>query len=389
MGSYDRTGHTIKDVAAGAGVSITSVSHTLSGSRHVSPATAEKVWRAVKELGYQPSHSARGLRRGQTGNIGVVVPDMGNLFYTSLARAVHTLALAAGYQLLMRNSDDSLDQEESAVRKLLAEKMVDGIVLVPSHGSHRYLRELLDKGAKVVVVNRRLSDVQAPMVTGDNEEASCCATKHLLALGHRRLAVIAHPEGISTGDDRVSGFCRALADQGIRSDMVWRHPPGSQRAPRCAAYEATCQLLRAPHPPTALLAASHQYAEGVVMAIRDLGVPCPESVALVAFGSSWAAQVLNPVLTVMQQNIEGISRAAMDLLLIWLRSKEMPLQSVVVKADFVIGDSCGWRGQTGNTMHDYCRRSCLEAQGCCPERESCPVRAGCSGRTAQVPVSIN
>ncbi len=366
-----------------AGVSITSVSHTLSGSRYVTPETAEKVWKAVKQLGYRPSHSARGLRSGRTYNIGLVIPDMGNLFYTSLAQAIHSLALAAGYQVLMRNTNDSLSQEVSAVQRLFAEKLVDGVIVAPTHGSHAYLQELMARGAKVVVVNRRLGDVLVPSVTGDNEEASYALAKHLLDLGHHRLAIVGHPAGISTGDDRVAGFRRALEERALSADLIWRHLPELKRDPRCEAYAATCSLLGSADPPSAIVATSHQYAEGVLMALRDRGVACPEEVAVAAFGSAWAAQVLSPVLTVAQQNIEAIANHSTDLLFNWLDGKEVQFAPILTKTQLVIGDSCGWRRKAGITAHAYCRQWCLEAQANCPEWEACAVRAGCSGCSAR------
>ena len=335
---------TIKDVAKAAKVSITSVSHTLSGSRIVAPETAERIWHAVRSLGYQPSHTARGLRKRRTNNLALIVPDMNNYFYTSLVKLSHQYASQNMYQLLVRYSEENPETEKIAIKQLLAQNLVDGIVLVPTGSSYTFLSDYIKEGTKIVAVNRRLHDVKIPMVIGNNEEAAYLLASHLIGLGHKKIGAILTREGISTGDDRLTGFLRAMKEYGVNESFsVWRPLNEKERPKRCDGYEGTRELLAKRETPSALLAGSFQIAEGAVMALRDTGMSCPEKIALAAFGSAWPAQVLNPRLTVMEQGVEEMASKAIELLSRWIESGVMPVGSFKIGTKFFIGDSCGWK----------------------------------------------
>lgn len=372
---------TIRDVAATARVSITTVSHTISSSRSVTPETAEKVWKAVRKLGYLPNQSAQGLRRGRCNAIGIIIPDMGNIFYTQLATTIHRFALSRDYQLLIRNTQDLQEEEETAVRQLLARSLVDGIIVVPTSGKHEYIEEFITRGARIVVLNRRLTDTKAPVVRGNNEEAAYHLATHLIQLGHRRIAAILSREGISTGDERLAGFQRAMRDHNVENDLVvWRQDGKSGCSQRCDGYEATSRLMGAKDPPTAILAGSFQFAEGVMMSLRDLSIACPESVAVAAFGSAWPAQVMTPRLTVMQQDFETMGVAATKLLISWIETGTVAHQDLRVGCQFFVGDSCGWkaRKEANNVAADEVRlpansrrRGCSATLGYCPYESFC------------------
>jgi LacI family transcriptional regulator len=333
---------TIHDVAMRAGVSITTVSHALSGARPVHPETAATIWRVVDELGYRPSRLAAQLRRGTTGNIGFVLPDMGNESFTAVARAIHDAALAADFQLLIRNSDESVAEEANAVRSFLREQAVDGVLLIATHGDHTYLHELLDNGARIVATNRPVSDLAIPSVTRDDEGSAYLATRHLLTLGHRRIAALAGRRDLLSSQLRLAGIQRALAEAALPAPVIrysdWS--PGDD--PHLDGRRATIEVLRQAEPPTAIIALSQRHLEGAVLAFRDLGVRCPDDVALVSYGRTRLAAVMHPVPTVIDQDATAFGQTATHHLLEWLRTGIEP-ESVVLPPIYALGDSCGWR----------------------------------------------
>ncbi len=376
---------TIRDVAAAAGVSITTVSHTISGSRSVTLKTAEKVWNVVRQLGYLPNSSAQRLRKGTTNSLGLVIPDMGNFFYTQLATTIHRFALTCDFQLLIRNTQEIQEEEERAVEQLLARHLVDGVIVVPTFGPHSYIEGLVKSGAKIIVLNRRLKDTRAPIVRGNNEEAAYTLANHLLNLGHRRVGAIVSRQGIITGDERLAGFRRAMDERGLKDALiVWRQGSETQSSQRCEGYEATKLLLRTKERPTAILAASFQFAEGVIMALRDLCIPCPQSAALAAFGSAWPAQVMTPRLTVMQQDFDRMGVVATQLLISWIETGVVTEKDVLVDCQFFVGESCGWKlkdaGESdASTYSDL--QSITDTQ-CCPcDYRFCPYQLHCRKRS--------
>ena len=373
-----RSTPTIRDVAALAGVSITSVSHTLSTSRTVGQETAARVWRAVEELGYQPNRLARGLRLGHTGNIGLVLPDMSATLYTTLARSIHNEALSAGFHVQIRNTDDSLEQERDSVTNLVRERSVDGVILVPTGGDHAYLSDLARQRARLVVLHRRLPESPVPAVIADNEDSAYAATKHMLALGHSRVVALAGPGELGPNDERVSGYLRALLEHGVDEAQVMRCPALSERDRRAWAYEAVVSLLEKPGRPTAVMALSHYILVGASMALRDLDVACPEAMALMGFGNAWEAEALRPSASVVQQDTRGMALAAVGLVCQWIGQGSAPTEDVVVRNQFVIAESCGWRHSATPEARAYCAGACPANRRCSGSayQECVPTSAG-------------
>ncbi|MCC6944040.1 MAG: LacI family DNA-binding transcriptional regulator, partial [Thermomicrobiales bacterium] len=328
----------ISDVAREVGVSPTTVSHAFSGARPVNPETVAAIWEAADQLGYRPNRIASNLRKGTTGNIGFILPDISNLAYATFARAIQNEAQQADYFVLIRNVDDSLEEEKNAVRSLLLDRIVDGVILLSTFGPHDYLSPLIEQGHKIVILNRFLHDVVAPSVTADDERAAFHATNHLLKLGHTAIAAIASPEGYSPADLRIAGFRRALFDHGRNTGRVYRSRSFTGTTHRQEAFEITQQILQDSPRPTAIFAAAHHFMEGVVLALRESGVSCPDEVALLAFGNTWSAQLLDPITTVVELDAPRMAEAAVRLLLSWI-AKGGPGESVVVPPRFCLGES--------------------------------------------------
>ena len=323
---------TIKDVAKAAGVSIATVSATSNGKGGVSEKRSRRVWDAVAAVGYSPHGIARSLRLGRTQVIGLVVGDIANPFFTSLAKAVEARASASGYSVIVANSDEE-PKKELALLKMLREQRVAGILLAPSGYDESYM--------PLVVVDRQLENMPFGAVVIDNVAAARMVTDYLVRLGHRRIAMISGQPHLSTADERRRGFREGLAAAGIRFDEELE-PVADSRTEN--AYEAVQRLLTLPNPPTAIIAGNNLMTLGVIQAVADMRFRCPEQVSITGIDDfSWNA-VIRPKLTTVAQPIDQLGKSSVDEL--FARMTEpgrltAPGRVITLAPRFIIRESCG------------------------------------------------
>jgi LacI family transcriptional regulator len=303
----------IHDVAERAGVSAATVSHVLNATRFVSDTTRSRVLTAIDELGYIPSAAARSLRSRRTRTLAIVVSDIENPFFAEVVRAAERRAAEAGYTAVLGNTDEELDRERAILRTLL-EQRVDGVLLAPVSGTseQQHLRQLQERGVPLVLLNRRLPAFSAPTVTADNATGSYELTRYALQQGHRRIGVIHGRLDTSTTQERLSGYRRALAEASVGEDDSLLVLGGSKAERACLA----AQHLLAQRPrPTCLYAFNNLMAEGMLLAVREAGLACPEEVSLIGFDDFRAARTVTPALTVVAQPTYEIGRTATEFLL--------------------------------------------------------------------------
>jgi LacI family transcriptional regulator len=301
----------IQDVARAAGVSTATVSHVLNGTRRVSQATRVRVEAAIEALHYRPSAVARGLSTRSTQTIGILVADITNPFYASVVRGVEETLLAHGYGLIVCNTGES-EEREAAALKMLVAKRVDGLIVAPTGQHQDEFESLGHLGIPMVFIDRVPPRRVGPLVAIDNFAAGRAATQHLLDLGHRRIGIVARPPTVSTVTERVRGYRHCLDDHGVVVDprLVVSATPQPE-----AALAAVTRLLRAPRPPTAVIAGNHVMAHAAVRAIQVEGIACPDDLSLVCFDDHPWAPLFTPPLTVVRMPTDDIcSRAAHALL---------------------------------------------------------------------------
>ena len=212
---------TIKHVAARAGVSFTTVSHVMNGTRPVSDSARRRVQDAIAELGYRPSAVARALKTSETRILGVIVPNITNPFFSELMRGIEDVCERSNYSVFLCNGDDDRERQGRSLETLI-ERRVDGVLLATPTGPAAPLaRRLSSLGMKTVVVDRRLQGLAADQVRIDHPAGSRLAVEHLLALGHRRIACLAGPSSFVVGRARVAGWRKALERAGIRIARGW------------------------------------------------------------------------------------------------------------------------------------------------------------------------
>jgi LacI family transcriptional regulator len=208
---------TIRDVARRAGVSTMTVSRVINRSGYTSQETRARVERAVVELGYVPNALARHLRSKRTRTVALVLSDLTNPFFTTIARGVEDVAASHDFAVMFCNTDES-ESEEMEYLRMLIQRQIDGVLLVPASSSGISLRLLRSHGVPVVIVDRRVTSPIVDEVRSDSEAGAYQLVRHLIDLGHRRIAMLSGSRGISTSADRVGGYQRALNEAGVAFD---------------------------------------------------------------------------------------------------------------------------------------------------------------------------
>jgi len=323
------------DVASRAGVSTSTVSHVLNGTRKVSPATVQAVQRAIQELGYIPNTLARSLARSSTSTIGVAISALSNHYFSETVHAIETECAKHGYMMLFVDTHDDPEQELRVVMAL-HHRRVDGIVLAPSNGSLA-LEYLKANEIPAVLVDRMMSE-HFDQVGVENTQPTQALIEHLIAHGHRRIGFIAGRTGFSTTDERVAGYRAALHAAGLAFDPQLLVNGGSNSEP---ARQATVQLMGLSAPPTAIMAGNNLMTLGAMHALRDAQLEVPRQMALVGFDDFDWADFFVPRLSLIAQPVKALGARAVDLLLQRMASPDAPLQSVRLAPTLQLRNSCG------------------------------------------------
>jgi LacI family transcriptional regulator, galactose operon repressor len=294
---------TIHDVARRAKVSASTVSRALSASHHVRGTTRDRVLAAARELGYQPNPAAQSLITGKTGNMGIVVPDLGNPFYTGVLRGVQARARAAGYAVFFADSEEDAAAEEALVRSM--SRQVDGVIICAPFASDSQLNGLAAV-TSLTLLNRRLRGV--PAVFMDSASGMRQVVDHLAALGHKRCAYLNGPHNAWSNRERR---------RGLRSAAARRHMAVVEFGPFEPKFEGGVQAadLALASGVTAIISYNDLMALGVLSRLADRQVAVPQEMSVVGFDNLLYAAVCAPPLTTVAMPMEAGGRAAVDLLL--------------------------------------------------------------------------
>ena len=328
----------LTDVARLAGVSIATVSRVINESDKVSSATREAVQKAMKELGYIPSRVARRLRQrgGLRHLLGVILPDIQNPFNAEIARGIEDVAYANKFAVLLCNSDDKLVKEQFYLNVMRSES-VDGVILPPNQESDEAVRNVIEAGMTVVIVDRALKNVSVDTVAVDNIFGAHEAVQHLIQKGHSRIGLIAGPSSISNSRQRRRGYEKALkeADLPLDSELI-RIGDYKQNSGRVLAKE----LLELPSPPTALFVSNNLMAVGALEAIHEKKLKVPESIALIGFDDLPWAEALDPPLTVVRQPAYEVGKAAAEMLINRLNNPDLAVAKLQLRPRLILRKSC-------------------------------------------------
>ena len=329
---------TIRDVAKQAGVAPMTVSRVINNSGYVSEETRARVEAAISALGYVPNMLGPSLRFNQTNTLALVLTDITNPFWTTLARGVEDAAQEAGYSVILCNTDESEEKQDQYLTMLL-KRRIDGILLVPSNSTSNVVQLIKNQGIKVVVLDREVNDAEVDVIQGDSVGGAYQLTRYLIELGHRDIAILSGPENVSTSSQRVSGFCQAVNEAGFphnADNVFWGE------FSQTLGYEMVQRALEHTPSPTALLAVNNFIANGALRALRDQGIRVPEDISVVSFDDIPVAINPMPFLTVAAQPAYEMGYQATQLLVARL-ANEGPnaVQKIILPVEILVRQSSG------------------------------------------------
>jgi len=330
---------TIRDVARLADVSVATVSAVINGKSGVSDKLVQRVRRAMDALDYHPNQVARSLKVRQTNTIGMMIPDVTNPFFADVMHGVEGEARRNNYSVMFCNADEDPELERSQLSMLFSRR-VDGVLLAPTD-SHAAQDRLINRRFPMVFFDRIPADFCGTAVVTDNFEASREAARHLIGLGHRRIAIITGRLNLSNGLQRLEGFRRGIQEANL---------PFPEAYLRCGefqletAHKCGLDLMRLPEPPTAVFCCNNKMTLGLMRALGDLRIPCPERVSVLGFDDfDWAVN-FSPRLTTVAQPSFHMGKRAVELLLSKIRGDRKDADAdqdtiITLKSELRVRDS--------------------------------------------------
>lgn len=330
---------TIKHVAARAGVSFTTVSHVLNGTRRVSDSARHRVEQAIAEMGYSPSAVARSLKMSETCILGVLVPNITNPFFAELTRGIEDRCRQTDYSVFLCNFDDDAEQQARYLKTLL-ERRVDGLLLAAAAGEAAVLVQRLELAhVPTVVVERAIPGLSCDLVRVDHEGAARLAMDHLLSLGHRSIACLSGPSLFAVSRARVAGWRQAMQEAQIEIQEGWLLEGDFSAA---EGYQLTRQLL-ARGDVTAIFAGNDQQAIGALHAAAEMGVAVPQALSVIGFDGIDLGGYVYPALTSVGYPIRALGETAATVLIERIAAKPESGREVVLPAQIFLRESTGPR----------------------------------------------
>jgi len=322
---HGRARATMKEVAELSGSSLKTVSRVINGEGNVNPDLAQRVMDAVATLGYRPNLQAGFLRRsgGKTQTIGLLLENISNPFSAALHRAIEDVASARNVIVFAGSLDEDVDRERDLTDAFISRR-VDGLIIVPTGDDQSYLAAEQDAGTPIVFLDRPPRMIEADSVIATNEEGGYEATMHLIRHGHKRIAYVGDYESIYTGAERLKGYKRALSSEGLAIDdsiiLQGFHSPHQ-------AHASLTHMLRRSDRPTAIFASQNFVTLGAIRALRETQLQ--HTVALVGFDDIPEADLLDPPLTLVTQDVAAMGGRAAQILFERLDGSASPFKSAV------------------------------------------------------------
>jgi LacI family transcriptional regulator len=318
---------TIKDIALHAGVSITTVSHVVNGTRFVSETARARVNDAITALKYVPSALARSLKNNRTHTIGMMIPNCSNPFFAELIRGIEDTCFAADFNVILCNSDDDANKQRKYIR-VLTEKQVDGLIIFSSGGDTELSQLLREIEMPRILLDREVEQVSADLVEVDHEAGAWIATRHLIDLGHKRIACITGPLDLAPARQRLNGYRRAIAEAGLPITPMWEIDGGFTSE---MGYSAMQRLLVLSQKPSAVFASNDLMAIGAICAGTAHGLRVPEDVSVVGFDDIALAAYSSPPLTTVVQPKHQLGAMAASFLIERIAHPDRPLRREILQ----------------------------------------------------------
>jgi LacI family transcriptional regulator len=333
------------DIAAKAGTSVAAVSVTLNGAKsrtlRVGNETRMRIMQAAEELGYRRNPLAGALVTGRTQVIGLMLPSLvayteHDPFFSLLTTGVNACAAMHSYNVMLYAA---VAEDEGARAAKMIDRRIDGLVLVDPPDQTPIYKEARGQSIPVVSIICRPEDSEMT-VNSDDFVGATLAVRHLVELGHRRIAHLVGNPSILTSEPRLQGYLSVLASAGVAADPTLSLDGGFSKQ---KGYESTARLMNLPQPgrPTAIFAANDLSAHGALDAIHEKGLRVPEDVSVVGYDDTWYATVTRPQLTSVNMNIQELGATAANLLISSLEGKMPAKKHVVTSVSLTVRESSG------------------------------------------------
>lgn len=336
----------IKEIALLASVSTTTVSHVINNTRFVSEEKRARVLTAMRHLDYRPNRMASGLRTKRSYAIGVVLPDITNPYFAEIARGIEDACFEHNYSAIICNSDDSA-KTQAHYLSMLAEKQMDGIILVNVGDHGRSASEQIMRELPLVMLDRELPGLVSDSIQIDNKLGGRMAAEYLFSLGHRCLVCIGGAPEVYPSWDRVDGFVEYMreASHPLPPNLVFK---GDFQAG--SGFTLARKAMAGKKKPTAIFAANDLMAYGAIRALTEMGLRIPEDVSVVGFDDISLSSLFNPPLTTIRQPRLEMGRTAVKLLLERIGSPELESRRVMLPLKLVERQTSGPVGGKASTL---------------------------------------
>ncbi|CDM60972.1 MULTISPECIES: LacI family DNA-binding transcriptional regulator [Rhizobium] len=331
---------TLKDIARETGVHVSTVSRALDPveRKNITEEVANRIQAAANTLGYRPNRIAAGLRTNRTMTVGVMIPDITNVIFPPILRGIECVLEPFGYASIIVNTDSDAEREERLI-DVLRDRGVDGIIHAAVLRSDPAIAKAAQDGLPVVTLNRKVDGSPIPSVVNDEDSGICQMLRHLRSLGHTRIAHIAGPQDLSTGQLRLTAFRRAAEDMNINvaDDLI----AVAARFDEAEGARCLATLLTTGRPFTAVLCANDRLALGAIEAMRERNIACPEQISVTGFNDMPFLNLIQPKLTTIRIQQFGAGKAAANILLRLLNSddKAMIPVATVLPVELIVRDS--------------------------------------------------
>ncbi|UFT98673.1 LacI family DNA-binding transcriptional regulator [Radiobacillus kanasensis] len=323
----------IQEVAKKAGVSVATVSRVLNKQAIVSDKTKEKVEQAIKELNYEPSLLGRNLRTSESRLLLVLIPSISNPFYAEIINGIEDTAISLNYNILLCDTDSN-PERESIYFNLVKNRMADGVISMDPTVNKERLFELAET-YPIVQCSEYDEHGHIPYVTINNEEAAYHAVKHLIEVGHERIALINSDEKFLYARERRQGFERALKEHSLAIEEKWIYH--TEEVDFEDGQVAIKHLLDLPDKPTAVFAVSDVLAIGALKEIHSRGLKVPEDIAIIGFDKISFSNMTYPTLTTVSQPMYAMGCTAVNMLIDRIQGKEV--ESRMLEHELVVRES--------------------------------------------------
>jgi len=310
----------------------------INNTGYISEKTRRQVDEAIQQLGYVPNTLARSLRLRKTNTLALVLTDITNPFWTTVVRGVEDVASDAGFNVILCNTDES-EAEQDKYLSVLLQKRVDGVLLVPVRCTSTPVHFIQKQKVPLVVLDRHISGVEVDSVRCDSEGGGYELVRLLINKGHRKIAMLSGPRGVSSADDRVAGYQRALADSGlsVQNELIFYG-----EFTQTSGYQMMKQALAVEPHLSAIFAGNNFITMGAFKASRDVGLRIPEDIALVGFDDLPIDLVIDPFFTVAAQPAYEMGKQATELLLVHIAGQDIPqFQEVILPTEIIVRRSSG------------------------------------------------